>query len=31
MTNVGIQNQKPESPLKTTPTTKPVVPVSKKE
>ena len=31
MTNVGIQNQKPESPLKTTPTTKPVVPASKKE
>ena len=31
MTNVGIQNQKPESPLKTMPTTKPVVPASKKE
>jgi hypothetical protein len=30
MTNVAIQNQKPESPLKTTPTTKPVVPASRK-
>ena len=29
ITNVGIQNQKPESPLRTTPTTKPVVPVKK--
>ena len=29
MTNVGIQNQKPESPLKTTPTTRPVMPVKK--
>ena len=28
-TNVGIQNQKPESPLRTTPTTKSVVPVKK--
>ena len=31
MTNVAIQNQKPESPLKTTPPTKPVVPASKKD
>lgn len=29
ITNVGIQNQKPESPLRTTPTTKPVVPVKR--
>ena len=29
ITNVGIQNQKPESPLRTTPTSKPVVPVKK--